>query len=115
DRNGTFLVRVLDGNGCEAIETITVNYTDIDIPNFFTPNNDGQNDFWRPRNIEPYPNIETFIFDRYGRKLKFMGPLNEGWNGLYESKPMPSGDYWYIIELNDGTGREFVGHFTLYR
>ncbi|WP_422858727.1 T9SS type B sorting domain-containing protein [Flagellimonas sp. S174] len=115
DRSGTFVVRVLDGNGCETIETITLNFTDIEIPNFFTPNNDGQNDFWRPRNIFPYPDIETFIFDRYGRKIKIMGALNEGWDGMYESKPLPSGDYWYVIQLNDGSGREFVGHFTLYR
>ncbi|MEM9078333.1 MAG: T9SS type B sorting domain-containing protein [Bacteroidota bacterium] len=114
-RNGTFLVRVLDGNGCEIIDTITINYSDINIPNFFTPNNDGENDLWRPRNIEPYPNIATFVLDRYGRKIKIMGSSNEGWDGTYESRDMPSGDYWFIIELNDGTGREFVGHFTLYR
>ncbi|PRX57448.1 T9SS type B sorting domain-containing protein [Flagellimonas meridianipacifica] len=115
DESRTYVVRVLDGNGCEAIETITLNFDGIDIPNFFTPNSDGQNDFWRPRNISPYPNIQTFIFDRYGRKINIMGPLNQGWDGLYESKPLPSGDYWYVIQLNDGSGREFVGHFTLYR
>jgi len=115
DRSGTFIVRVLDGNGCEVIETITMNFIDINIPNFFTPNGDGIYDFWRPRNVEPYPNVETLIFDRYGRTIKIMGPTNQGWDGFYESKPMPSGDYWYIIKLNDGSGREFVGHFTLYR
>ncbi|WP_424987570.1 T9SS type B sorting domain-containing protein [Flagellimonas alvinocaridis] len=115
DRSGTFIVRVMDRNGCETSETITLNLIEISIPNFFTPNNDGQNDYWRPRNMEWFPNVQTYIFDRYGRKIKIIGAFDYGWDGQYESKPMPSGDYWYIVKLNDGSGREFVGHFTLYR
>ena len=115
DRSGTFAVRVVDGKGCEAMESITMNLIDLSIPNFFTPNNDGQNDFWKPRNMELFPDIETYIFDRYGRKIKIMGPLDKGWDGSYETKPLPSGDYWFIVKLNDNSGREYVGHFTLYR
>lgn len=115
DRSGTFIVRVIDRNGCETSETITLNLIEISIPNFFTPNNDGQNDYWRPRNMEWFPDVQTYIFDRYGRKIKIIEAFDYGWDGQYESKPMPSGDYWYIVKLNDGSGREFVGHFTLYR
>ncbi|MCB0371607.1 MAG: T9SS type B sorting domain-containing protein, partial [Muricauda sp.] len=115
DRSGTFNVRVMDSKGCETTKSITLNFADISIPNFFTPNNDGQNDYWKPRNMELFPEIETYIFDRYGRKIKIIGPLDNGWDGTYESKPLPSGDYWYIVKLNDGSGREYVGHFTLYR
>ena len=97
------------------MESITMNLVDISIPNFFTPNGDGQHDFWSPKNMELFPDIETYIFDRYGRKIKIMGPLDKGWDGYYESKPLPSGDYWYIVRLNDNSGREYVGHFTLYR
>ena len=114
DRSGTFTVRVVDSNGCEVIESTTMNLVNISIPDFFTPNYDGQNDTWGPRNSELFPDIETYIFDRYGRKLKILGESDD-WNGEYDSNPMPSGDYWYIVKLNDGSGREFVGHFTLYR
>ncbi|MBA4745653.1 MAG: T9SS type B sorting domain-containing protein [Muricauda sp.] len=114
DRSGTFSVRVVDSNGCEVMQNTTMNLVDISIPDFFTPNNDGQNDYWSPKNTELFPDIETYIFDRYGRKIQILGPTGE-WNGEYNSKPMPSGDYWYIVKLNDGSGREFVGHFTLYR
>ena len=115
NRSGTFLVRVVDHNGCETKETITMTLIELSVPNFFTPNNDGQNDYWRPRNMEWFPDVQTYIFDRYGRKIKIMGTMDQGWDGYYESKPLPSGDYWYIIKLNDGSDREFVGHFTLYR
>ncbi|MEM7487367.1 MAG: T9SS type B sorting domain-containing protein, partial [Bacteroidota bacterium] len=113
--SGNYVVRVVDSLGCEVFDATSVDLVAIEIPNFFTPNNDGQNDFWGPRNIESLPNIETYVFDRYGRKIKIMGQSDNGWDGTYESNLMPSGDYWYTIRLNDGTGREFVGNFTLYR
>ncbi|MEL6305673.1 MAG: T9SS type B sorting domain-containing protein, partial [Bacteroidota bacterium] len=113
--DGVYSVRVVDANGCEVIETITITIPEIEIPNFFTPNNDGQNDFWGPRNTEGYPNIQTFIFDRYGRKIYIIGANRPDWDGFYQDQPLPTGDYWYIIKLNDGSGREDVGHFTLYR
>jgi len=64
--------------------------------------------------------IEVLVFDRYGRLLeKFVGikdrTADEGWDGTYQGEPMPTGDYWYLIKLNDRRGREITGHFTLYR
>ncbi|WP_010181959.1 T9SS type B sorting domain-containing protein [Aquimarina agarilytica] len=70
--------------------------------------------------FEEFSNMEVMIFDRYGRLLEeFKGIKQrrngEGWNGTYKGTNMPSGDYWYLIKLNDDQGREFTGHFTLYR
>ncbi len=67
-----------------------------------------------------FENIEVMVFDRYGRLLEqFKGILNdndgEGWDGTYQGNPMPTGDYWYLIKLNDERGREISGNFTLYR
>ncbi|MEM9646973.1 MAG: T9SS type B sorting domain-containing protein [Bacteroidota bacterium] len=114
--NGTFSVRVLDSKGCELVDSITViDFIDIIIPNYFTPNQDGANDFWGPRNIRDFPNIRTLIVDRHGREIKTMGQTDNGWDGTYKSRPLPAGDYWYKVSLNDKTGREYIGHFTLYR
>ena len=55
------------------------------------------------------------IFDRYGRKIATLR-VNEKWDGMYKGKELPTGDYWYVVRLNDRMdNREFVGHFTLYR
>ena len=55
------------------------------------------------------------IFDRYGRQLAKYN-LGQKWNGKYNGAELPSGDYWYILKLNDPRdNREFIGHFTLYR
>ncbi|MFX0556050.1 T9SS type B sorting domain-containing protein, partial [Maribacter sp. CXY002] len=115
-RTDTYEVRVVDENGCESIANIFMEFIDIEIPNFFTPDGDGNNDFWIPRNMEQFPEILIKIFDRYGRVVSRQAVDAQGWDGKYEGKELPTGDYWYVIQLNgEADDREFVGHFTLYR
>jgi large repetitive protein len=109
---GTYTVVVEDGNGCTAEAQINMDFIDITIPNFFTPNDDGDNDTWVPENLEGFPNAQVEVFDRYGRIIVQFGNKGE-WNGTYNGSLLPTGDYWYTITL-DG-GRQFVGNVTLYR
>ncbi|MCK5443669.1 MAG: T9SS type B sorting domain-containing protein, partial [Maribacter sp.] len=91
-------------------------FIDIEIPNFFTPDGDGNNDSWMPLNIEPYPEILIKIYDRYGRVVEDNIINRKGWDGTYHGADLPTGDYWYVIQLHgENDDREFVGHFTLYR
>ncbi|MEO1012647.1 MAG: T9SS type B sorting domain-containing protein [Bacteroidota bacterium] len=116
-QTGTYTVTVQDSLGCEASQDIFLEILPIIVPNFFTPDNDMTNDSWRPKNIEQYPMARTKIFDRYGRHLVTLFPT-DGWDGQYNGGALPSGDYWYIIELNgEQTINEVpvLGHFTLYR
>jgi gliding motility-associated-like protein len=94
---------------------IFMEFVDIEIPNFFTPDGDGMNDFWSPENIEAFPQILIEIYDRYGRVVAEVNAAN-AWDGTYNGKELPTGDYWYVIKLNgENDNREFFGHFTLYR
>ncbi len=116
NRTDTYLVTVIDSLGCEVSAEIEMEFIDIEVPNFFTPDGDGMNDYWIPENLEAFPNVLMIIFDRYGRELYRMGYGDTGWNGIYNSADLPTGDYWYIIKLQgENDDREFVGHFTLYR
>ncbi|MGP1991750.1 T9SS type B sorting domain-containing protein [Zobellia laminariae] len=116
NRTDTYVVTVTDENGCEVVASIFMEFIDLDIPNFFTPNGDAENQTWKPKNEDGFPEILTIIFDRYGREVYRMGAGDPGWDGLYLNKELPSGDYWYVIKLNgENDDREFVGHFTLYR
>jgi gliding motility-associated-like protein len=110
--SGIYTVLVEDGNGCIAEAQINMDFIDIEIPNFFTPNDDGNNDNWVPENLEGFPNAQVEVFDRYGRIIVQFGNKGE-WNGTYNGSLLPTGDYWYTITL-DG-GRQFVGNVTLYR
>ncbi|WP_350289544.1 T9SS type B sorting domain-containing protein [uncultured Croceitalea sp.] len=116
NRTDTYTVRVVDQNGCEMVAQIEMEFIDIEIPNFFTPDGDGNRDVWVPDNLEAFPNILTIIFDRYGRELYRMEINDAPWDGIYQGHNLPTGDYWYVIKLKgENDDREFVGHFTLYR
>ena len=112
----TIEVKAKDAKDCIRTLVVEVPYIDIDIPNYFTPNGDGDNDRWRPKKMEDFPNAFVHIFDRNGRRMATLKP-GESWDGIYAGKPMPSGDYWYTIDLNDELrdGRKIYGHFSLYR
>ncbi|MEM9144302.1 MAG: T9SS type B sorting domain-containing protein [Bacteroidota bacterium] len=115
-RTDTYTVIVTDENGCEVTREIFMEFIDIKIPNFFTPNGDSENDGWMPRNMEAFPEILTVVFDRYGREVYRIGLGDDPWDGAYQQSDLPAGDYWYIMKLNgEKDQREFVGHFTLYR
>lgn len=115
-RTDTYSVRVIDENGCESTASIYMEFIDIEIPNFFTPDGDGNNDIWLPRNTSQFPDIFIKIYDRYGREVYEIIDNADGWDGLYQDTDLPTGDYWYVIKLNgEDDDREFVGNFTLYR
>ena len=110
--SGIYTVYVRDLNGCGvATEEISV----LGIPNYFTPNGDGINDYWNIKGVNSNFNINTtiHIFDRYGKLLKQISPLSQGWDGTFNGVQMPSSDYWYSIQLEDG--RVLKGHFSLKR
>ncbi len=116
NRTDTFTVTVIDQLGCKVSAEIFMEFIDIEIPNFFTPDGDGMNDFWIPDNLEVFPDVLIKIYDRYGRVVGETWQGHVGWDGNYGGSPLPTGDYWYVIRLNgENDNREFVGHFTLYR
>ena len=101
-----------DLNGCGVVEQeIAV----LGVPKFFTPNGDGFNDNWKIRGANEKYNFNSiiYIFNRFGKLIKQIGTTGEGWDGTYNGNPLPSDDYWYSIEFEDG--RTAKGHFSLKR
>jgi gliding motility-associated-like protein len=96
----------------ESRFSVLITDEDYYIPKYFTPNNDGNRDFW---SVQDFTNTikNITIFDRYGKLLKSLLPNSEGWNGTFRGKLLETNDYWYAITLN--TGSILKGHFTLKR
>lgn len=115
NESGMVNIRVIDANGCVAEVAIPFEFTGmLEFPNFFTPDGDNMNELWSPSNREFFPNIEVKIYDRYGRVVAILNEVS-GWDGTYEGKEVPTGDYWYVVNANDKSQQRYVGHFTLYR
>ncbi|WP_411895085.1 T9SS type B sorting domain-containing protein [Winogradskyella sp. A2] len=113
--SGIYTITAVDASGCMAEAQIELEFIDICIPNWFTPNGDGEFDTWSPGCTENYPNLSFDIFDRYGRMVATY-QVGEVWDGRYNGQELPTGDYWFVVKTNDpNVDKEFVGHFTLYR
>lgn len=115
-KTGDYPVIVRDKNGCEATIIVHGIFYDFCMPNYFTPNGAGSNTTIGPDcGALAYKELTFDIFDRYGRAVaKYR--VGQKWDGKYNGNELPTGDYWYVLKLNDPKdNREFVGHFTLYR
>ncbi len=107
--------------GCSTTETVEVKkscYTDI--PNAFTPNGDGYNDYFFPRQLlsRETATFKMQVFDRWGQLLfETSGIEGRGWDGRYIGKEQPQGVYVYRVEvtLKGNRPERYEGNITLIR
>ena len=113
---GIYTIFVRDKNNCG---TTSIAVPVVEFPKFFTPNNDSRNDTWKAKGLSSrfFPDSQIFIFNRYGKQLAELDIDGEGWNGLFNSRPVPSDDYWYLVKIviPNGPSEERQGHFSLLR
>ncbi|GGZ88801.1 T9SS type B sorting domain-containing protein [Algibacter mikhailovii] len=96
----------------DCSEVITTEYLHFYIPKYFTPNNDGENDYFDLSGIENYASSSVSIFDRYGKLLKSGGNGPFSWDGTFNGQRLSTSDYWYVIVIDN---QKFTGHVTLKR
>lgn len=108
---GYHTVYIQDKNGCGVI---SVKVSVLGFPKFFTPNGDGYNDYWKPFGLNYLETSVTVeIYNRYGKLMKQLSALGNGWDGTFNGNRLPSDDYWFIITLTNE--KKYRGHFTLKR
>lgn len=122
----TYWARATNEAGCETLDSVTVtvrcNGSQVFIPNTFTPNGDGQNDWFFPQG-EGLDRMTTFrVFNRWG-ELVFETqhiPLNSpssGWDGTFKGQPLAPDTYIYTMSSRCRSGEivDFKGDITLIR
>ncbi len=115
--SGDYSVTITDTNSCIEILDVRIpeSYNEcLNIPNSFTPNNDGYNDTWVLRNIEAYPNAMVHVFTSNSRTLFKSKGSYTPWDGTFRGKDVPSGTYYYVITLNKENG-PYSGSVTILR
>lgn len=113
---GIYILEVNDKNNCGSIP---FEISLISFPPFFTPNNDGNNDFWQIKGLDNsyYKSGIITIFNRYGKQVANFTINDLGWNGTYNGKNLPPNDYWFhvvLINQNDEI-KNRSGNFSLIR
>jgi gliding motility-associated-like protein len=117
---GTYWARVNIG-GCVATDSIMINKDCyVNIPNSFSPNGDGTNDYFLPRQYMSR-SVNTFkmmIFNRWGQQVFETVALDgRGWDGKFNEKDQPQGVYVYVIDVafDNGVKEHYTGNLTLLR
>ncbi len=98
-----YKVKVENKYGCVASDSMLLRRCLVtensSIPNVFTPNGDGKNDFWHIPAFEYFPNSSVEVYDRWNRLVYKSNSKNyKPWDGTSEGKDMPMGTYYYIIK-----------------
>lgn len=114
----TYLLTVLNEDNCSAVDSITITVAKnrpIYIPNAFSPNDDGVNDFFTIYGGPAARSIANFqVFDRWGAQI-FAGkglPMGQddpsrGWDGKINGEAVSPGVYAYFVEV------EFIDNVTI--
>lgn len=118
---GIYWMQVSNSLGCANADSVEIHKSCyIDLPNSFTPNGDGINDFFFPRILNA-KNLSYFsmqIFNRWGQLLFETKKLDgAGWDGKFNNTMQPVGVYIYNIEATvDGKNIEkYQGNISLLR
>lgn len=86
----------------------SVGFSDIPMPNVFTPNGDGINDFFSAPAMDSASGYSIRIFDRWGRQLRKLEQNDLHWDGSDASgQPVADGVYYYQLSLTDTRGKYF--------
>ena len=114
---GTYTVTLTTTSGsCTATATVEIVVEDgltIEIPNVFTPNNDGANDVFTIKSTG-VKEIALQIFNRWGEKLYEFSGAKASWDGLApNSAKVPEGTYFYFVKATGFDGTEIEKHGTV--
>lgn len=122
-----YAITAIDDRGCRAKTNITIvvkKEREVYMPNIFSPNGDGNNDFFTiftGNNVAKINGLR--IYNYYGdpifERLEPFDPNieNLGWDGTFRGKDAQLGTYLFIADIQfvDGFTSRFTGEFTLIR
>jgi len=115
DIDQTYTLTVTDKLGCSSTVQILVEIAPpLVIPNTFTPNNDGINDYWDIVGLTAYERATVDIFTRYGQKIYHSIGYDRPWDGTLNNERLPVGVYYYVIDTKVH-GLVLSGYITLIR
>lgn len=88
--------------GCNAPAAYykVIRFRITELPNAFSPNGDGKNDYWELPGLKYLPGVSVQVWDRYGRQVLNKLGYNTPWDGNDQNtkQPLPVGVYYYIIK-----------------
>jgi gliding motility-associated-like protein len=112
----TYTLTVTSDQGCVSMDNVFIKVLkQPEVPNAFTPNNDGMNDLWNIKYLESYVNATVQVFNRYGEIVYKSKGYTTPWNGQFNGTELPTGTYYYIIDPRTRGRKPVSGAVTILR
>lgn len=112
-----YTLTVTSDQACAAMDNIRIKVLkQPEVPNAFSPNNDGMNDLWNVKYLESYANATVKVFSRYGGIVyQSSKGYAKPWNGQFNGIDLPIGTYYYIIDPKTKGRQVISGAVTILR
>lgn len=78
----------------------------VSMPNAFSPNNDGNNDVFRPIHSPYVRNVVLTVYNRYGQVIYRSADGHSGWNGMLSGRSVDQGAYPYTLTYTIYSGEK---------
>jgi gliding motility-associated-like protein len=113
--------------GCEFSRTLFVEPTiecpcdePVFVPNAFTPDSDGINDFFKPVIFCPLSDYELRVFNRWGEVVFYSSDPQRVWDGSHKNGDyyVENGVYQYVLQIKriiEVEDEVYTGHITIFR
>jgi gliding motility-associated-like protein len=111
---GTYTVKVVNRQGCyvwSEAYMLNLSKAELFVPNIFTPNGDGVNDYFQIIGLDDFAENKLEIVNKYGKVVFSQKNYHNTWNG----DGLPNDIYYYTLELKrqDGTATSLYGYVHL--
>ena len=116
----TILLTATSADGCQDTATVQIRVnieTLLGMPDAFTPNGDGFNDYFRPAGLDDQFILEFKIYNRWGQVVFDGTDTSSSWDGTYRGVEQPTEVYIYLLhyQLPGQIPMVMKGEMTLIR
>jgi gliding motility-associated-like protein len=88
--------------------TLVISESHLEMPNAFSPNDDGTNDFYKAkRGWQSLVEFHAAIYNRWGQKLYEWDDPAGGWDGKFNGTPVKQGVYFCEVKAKGADGRKY--------
>ncbi|PIY04386.1 MAG: hypothetical protein COZ21_06840, partial [Bacteroidetes bacterium CG_4_10_14_3_um_filter_31_20] len=102
-----FRWKVTNGPCIPQADEVKILVTNIKIPEGFSPNFDGLNDYFEIKGVEFYPKSELIVSSRWGTEVYHKTGYDNSWDGKSMNNSVLSEDtYFYVLKLDEKNSRK---------